>query len=222
MPKYLHPLKPVRLWQNFIQPYDPNFEYNWVRIYQRWIYETYLSEVPTIVEFGCGSGINLIEYGRLHPEKKYVGLDWATASVDIVNTLAEKYGWDMKGRVFDFFNPDESFEIEEGSGVITVGGLEQTGRNYEDFLQYLLRQSPAVCFHGEPVVEWYDDDSLFDYTAIRFHKTRNYWQGFHDRLRELESQGKVEILKEQRGRFGNTYIEGYSHTVWRPRRERWV
>ncbi|MCJ7531972.1 MAG: class I SAM-dependent methyltransferase [Anaerolineales bacterium] len=215
VPKYIRPGLPLRLDQGYIQPVDSNFELNWYEIFRRWLFKNYLKDVETIYEFGCGSGFNLATLAQLYPEKKYWGLDWAAASVDIVNELARTYGWKMTGRHFDFFSPDTSLKFDVNSAVLTIGALEQTGQNYEAFLQYLLAASPRVCVHIEPIVEWYDENNLIDYAAIRFHKTRKYWEGFPDRLKALEAKGKVEILRTRRAFFGSLYLEGYSQVIWR-------
>lgn len=216
VPKYIRPFQPVRLYRNYVMPVDENFELNWYEIFRQWLFRTYFKDVETIYEFGCGSGFNLAALATLYPKKQFYGLDWATASRDIVNELATTFGWKMKGLLFDFFSPDENVKIEDNSAVLTIGALEQTGRDYEPFLQFLLKTSPMLCLHVEPIVEWYDENHLIDYAAIKFHKKRNYWEGFPNRLKELESEGKVEILKTKRSHFGSLYLEGYSQLVWRP------
>ncbi len=216
VPKYIRSHQPARLNQNYVIPVDPNFELNWYEIFQHWLFTAFFKEAKVVYEFGCGSGINLAKLARLYPDKRYVGLDWAAPSTEIVDEMARVYGWNMKGRLFDFFHPDESLKIEEGSIVFTVGALEQTGRNYEAFLQYLLRGSEALCVNIEPIVEWYDQTNLVDYAAIRFHTQRKYWEGFPNRLKELDRAGRVEILKMKRSYFGSLFVEGYSQTIWRP------
>lgn len=219
-PKYIRPRQPVRLFQNYVLPVDSNFELNWYEVFQNWLFTTYFRDVPTVYEFGCGSGINLAALAKLYPEKHYFGLDWASASKEIVGEVGRSYGWKMEGHVFDFFEPDNNFEIEDGSIVFTLGALEQTGRNYEAFLQYLLRWSPALCINIEPIIEWYDEEKLVDYAAIRFHKVRRYWEGFPQRLQELEQAGRIEIVKMKRSYFGSLFLEGYSQLIWRPVRQK--
>ena len=216
VPKYIRPNQPLRLDQNYVMPSDPSFELNWYEIFRLWLFRTYFSDVGSVYEFGCGSGFNLTVLAKLYPEKVLYGLDWAAASIDIVNELAKAYGWSMQGLLFDFFAPDESVKIADNSAVLTIGAVEQTGRDWESFLQYLLKASPELCVHVEPILEWYDENNLIDYAAIKFHKQRNYWEGFPNRLIELKNEGKVEILKTKRSYFGSLYIEGYSQIIWRP------
>ena len=218
VPKYIRPQQAIRLDQNYVMPLDPNFELKWFEIFQRWLFTTYFQKAKVVYEFGCGSGINLAALAMLYPDKRYVGLDWTAASTEIVDEMAQAYGWNMKGQRFDFFHPDKGVKIDEGSTVFTVGALEQTGRNHEAYLEYLFDMSPGLCVNIEPIVEWYDENQLVDYAAIRFHKARRYWEGFPARLKELERQGRVEILKTKRSYFGSLYLEGYSQTIWRPKK----
>ena len=66
------------------------------------------------------------------------------------------------------FSPDESYGIEPNSAVMTVGGMEQLGHEFGAFLQYLLKESPEICVHIEPIYELYDQDTLSDYLAARY------------------------------------------------------
>lgn len=106
-PKYIRPNPTLRLNQNYVKSFDPHFELNWYRIFSQWLFLEYLSEVDVIYEFGCGSGINIAALARLFPKKKIVGLDWASSSKHIIEKLAERFGWNVEGHVFDFFHPDE-------------------------------------------------------------------------------------------------------------------
>lgn len=217
VPKYIRPNQPLRLNRTYVAPADPHFEYNWYSIFREWFFKTYLGAVDNVYEFGCGSGFNLAVLAHLFPQKRLYGMDWATASRDIVNKLASVYGWKMEGRLFDFFHPDATLEIAPNSAVLTVGALEQTGTDFAAFLQFILDSRPALCVHLEPVCEWYDPSCLVDYAAIRFHTARNYWRGFPDRLAQLERAGKVEMIKTKRAFFGSLFLEGYSQIIWRPR-----
>ena len=216
-PEYIRERPILRLNGRYIRAHDPEFEVHWYEVFQEWLFREFFAGAPTVYEFGCGSGVNLAKLATLYPDKRYVGLDWAQPSVDLVDAMGKKYGWRMEGRPFDFFWPDESLEIEEGSVVFTLGALEQTGRQWSAFLGYLLRFRPALVVNIESVVEWYDKPTLVDYAARRFHTARGYWEGFPARLHKLAEQGVVEILKEKRTGFGSLYIEGYNQIVWRPR-----
>ena len=216
IPKYIRPGQPLRLNQQYIQTEDPNFELNWYLIFRTWLFKQYLADVDAIYEFGCGSGFNLAAMAQLYPDKRLFGLDWSQKSVEIVDEMAKFYGYKLKGRVFDFFNPDNDFRILPNSAVITIGSIEQTGKRFRKFLRYVLNSKPRIVINIEPLVEWYDPENLVDYVAIRFHLKRKYMQGYPPAIQQLEKQGKVKIHKKKRSFFGSLYLEGYSQLIWEP------
>ena len=59
LPKYIRPGMPVRLYGEFVQPEDPNFESNWYSIYRAWFVQRHLAGFKNIFEFGSGSGFNV-------------------------------------------------------------------------------------------------------------------------------------------------------------------
>lgn len=218
-PKFIRPNQPIRFNRSYIVPSNPMFELDYFRVFRLWLFKKYLKDVDSIYEFGCGTGFNLVELAQLYPEKKLYGLDFVPASRDLVNKIGEVYGWKMTGHLFDMTAPEESFQIDDNSAVLTFGSMEQLADNFEAFLQFLLQRSPALCISDEPTIELYDENNLIDYLAIRFHRKRGYTENYLPRLRELEAQGKIELLKVKRLFFGSMYMEGFSYIVWRPRRE---
>jgi len=216
IPKYFKKNQPLRLYQEFVKSPNPDFELDWFDVFRRWLFKKYLAKPEQVYEFGCGTGNNLALLGRLFPDKTMYGLDWAVSSKKIVDRLAKIRGWNIQGKIFDFFSPDQSLKMPENSAVLTIDALEQTDSRYEKFLQFLIKKSPAVCIHVEPIVEWYDENNLIDYLAILHHRRRRYLEGFVNRLKSLESQRRIRILKLRRSYFGSTLIEGYSQVIWQP------
>jgi hypothetical protein len=154
---------------------------------------------------------------QLYPEKKLHGLDFVPSSADLVNKIGEVYGWNMTGHLFDMLSPDEDFKIEDNSAIFTIGTVEQLANNFGPFLQFLLKRSPKLCIHVEPTIELYDESNLIDYLAIKFHRKRGYTENYLTRLRELEAENRIEILKVQRLFLGSLYMEGYSLIIWKPK-----
>jgi hypothetical protein len=105
--------------------------------------------------------------------------------------------------------------LEPGSGVFTVGTLEQMGTNFGPFLEYVLKGRPNICVNVEVLSETLDQDNLFDYVAARYIEKRGYLNGYLKQLRNLESEGQIEILQVQRT-FGSLFHNGYEFVVWRP------
>ena len=216
VPKYIKQGEPLRIFGEYVVPIDRNFELRYFDVFRRWLFRTYFERVENIYEFGCGSGYNLAVLAQIYPDKNLYGLDWAPTSKEIVDQMAQAYGWKMEGLIFDYFSPDRRVNIAANSAVLTIGSLEQVGRKFEPFLQYLLESSPQVCVHAEPVVEWFDENNLMDYLALRYHKTRGYLEGFSTRLRELEDQGTIEIVGAHRSHYGTLFADGWSQLIWKP------
>jgi transketolase len=216
IPKYYRPNQILRLYRNYITTCDPNFEFNFFKVFRLWLFRKYLKNAESVYEFGCGPGHNLVALAKLYPEKRIHGLDWSGASRDIVHKIAEVHKYNITDHLFDMFSPDENLEIANNSIVITFGALEQLGHDYESFLQFLIARSPALCLNVEPIFELYDDNILLDYFAAKYQEKRNYLSGYLSRLKELEYEGKLEIIKTQRMLFGNQHYEGWSFIVWKP------
>lgn len=215
VPKFIRANQPIRFNQNFIMPSNPTFELDYFRVFRLWLFKKYLKDVESIYEFGCGTGFNLAELAQLYPEKKLYGLDFVPASRDLVNKVGEVYEWKMTGHLFDMSSPDKSLQLAENSAVLTFGSIEQLASKFEAFLEFLLVQSPLLTISLEPTIELYDENNLIDYLAIKFHRKRGYTEGYLPRLRELEAQGKIELLKVKRLFLGSTYMEGFSYMIWR-------
>ena len=215
VPGYIRPNQPARLFGEYIMPLDNKFELYWYTAFRLWLFKKYLGNLKNVYEFGCGSAYNLVILSKLFPEKKLIGLDWADSSVKIVNLLKSKLKINAQGEHFDVFSRDNKVKIEKDSALLTMGCLEQTGDNFKIFLEYMLAQKPSVCVHMEPLIELYDEDSMFDYVAIKYHKSRNYLGDFIAKLRELETENKIKIIKIQKVSIGNMYHQGYNYIVWK-------
>ena len=84
-------------------------------------------------------------------------------------------------------------------------------------LDYLLSKKPGIVFHLEPFLELYDPEDLLDNLAIRFHKKRNYLNGYLPALEELERKNVVKIIQKHRFRFGSMFHEAYTLIIWKPK-----
>ena len=217
IPKFIRPNQIIRFNQKYIMPSNPNFELDYFSVFRLWIFKKYLKKFDNIYEFGCGTGFNLVVLAQMYPEKNIFGLDFVPSSVELVNKISEIYGWNISGHFFDMISPDEKFKIKKNSAVFTFGSVEQLASNFEDFLNYLLKNKPMLCIHMEPTVELYDENYLIDHLAAKFHRKRGYTQNFLPRLKELEKEGKIDILKVKRLYFGSKYMEGFSYMIWKPK-----
>jgi hypothetical protein len=216
VPKFIRPGKIVRYKQNYISPANPNFELDYYSVFRKWLFTRYFKEFNNIYEFGCGTGFNLVALAQQYPDKNLYGTDFVKSSVDLVNAIAKAHNMKLNGAIFDMINPTQSFRLKESSLIFTIGSIEQLASKFQNFLQYLLDNSPALCVHVEPIVELYDEYNLLDYLGIKFYKKRGYSQGFLPKLQELEDNAKIQLLKVKRLYFGSLFLEGYNLIIWRP------
>jgi len=220
VPKFIRSSQVVRFNQDYIKPSNPNFELDYFSVFRLWFFRKYLKDFDSIYEFGCGSGFNLAILAQLYPKKKLYGLDFVPSSVALVDKLGEAYNWNITGHLFDMLDPDESFKIDGNSVVFTIATIEQLANNYEPFLQFILKSSPELCLHVEPTIELYDENNLIDYLPMKFHRKRRYAENYLTRLRELETQNMVKVLKSKRLFFGSLYHEAYSYIIWKPSKQK--
>jgi len=215
-PKFIRPDQPIRFQGNYIIPTNDQFEYDFLRLFQTWLFKKYLHDCKNIYEFGCGTGLNLELISSFFPDKNLWGLDFVQSAVDLIDKIGQYHNIKIKGHIFDMTTPDYDFKIASQSGVFTFGSIEQLGSDISGIIDYLLVSQPKICIHVEPTVELYDSSKLFDKLAIKFHQQRGYTEGLLGQLQSLEENEKIEILKVKRLNFGSLFMEGYSLIVWRP------
>jgi hypothetical protein len=217
-PQYFHAGVPCRLFGALVKQITPDFEY-WVGLCVRFaIFAAFLRDRAHIVEFGCGTGINLLLLTELCPGTRLVGCDWATPSQKILAQMARESGKAIEGYRFNMLTATGNCgEIDGASAVLTVHALEQLGAGWQPFLDFLLARRPGLCLHIEPLLELYEPGNALDDLARRYHLKRRYLQGFVPAIEKLAAGGDAEILALRRTPFAGLYQEAYSVLVWRSR-----
>ena len=217
IPKYHSKQKIVHWMQDVVKTATSDFDFKIHEWLVDYVFEKYFSSCAYVYEFGCGPAYHLLRLRKINPKAQLVGLDWAISSQDIISNI-KKMGLDtnIEGHNFNFFYPDYSICIPDGSGVYTVAALEQVGARFEPFLKYLLEKRPSICVHLEPIDELLDSKVLVDRLSQLYFRKRNYLTGFLTRLRQLEAEGKLTIHRCQRTYTGSYFIEGHSMIVWSP------
>ena len=195
---------------------DVRFESRWFAIFREWVARSYLQGFHTIVEFGAGGGENLAAISSLFPDKHFVGLDRSPASGSMVSLLGKLLQRDIVGGCCDMKEPTAAPVLLDGhTAVLTVNALEQVGKDWKPFVDYLLSSTPGVVVNIEPIIEWYDPDSPFDAAAISQHRASGYLEGYAQRIQELHERGEVAILKAKRTHMGTRGQDSYGLLVWR-------
>lgn len=215
-PSFIGATPYIRLLGDYAQPLAAGFEFNFFRVLRHWLFAKYLAEPRHVYEFGCGSGFNLVALAQSAPDKRLVGLDWAAPAVDLIARVAADHKLPLEARRFDFFAPDPDMTLEPNTAVMTFCALEQTSERCTIFLDWLLERAPEIVVSMEPVLDFYDPDSLVDDLAIRYHTRRRYLTGYLPWLTAQAEAGRIELIKARRLRMGSLFHEGYSLLIWRP------
>lgn len=216
-PKYFNKFNLVRWRQELVAPVHEDMEYQMLGFILDWISDEFLGDFSSIYEFGAGTGHNLLRMRKRHTSTTLWGLDWAKSSQKIIRRIAERRrDPNIRAACFDYFNPDQSFTLEDSCAVVTVASLEQIGTTFEPFVNYLMKNTPRLVIHVEPIGELLDQNNLMDYLSLQYFKKRNYLAGYLTRLRELESRQEIEIVSARRSYMGSFFIDGYSVVIWRP------
>lgn len=170
-----------------------------------------------IHEFGCGTGIHVRRMAHRYSVSTVTGYDWATASQQLLNAISETDGLaNLKARHFDFFNPDSSVEVGNRDVILTVAALEQTGSDFQPFLDTVLAKRPSLVIHIEPIEELLDTTSRLGQLSAEYFRKRNYLQGYFQALIEMQHEAKIRLLHSGRSGVGSFFIEGYSVVIWQP------
>lgn len=212
-PAYFRKTPYLRFNRSLIVTENSNLEYDLFTLARILIFAKYLAGYEYITEIGCGSCQNLLLIARLFPCAKLEGLDWTNTSVKIAQELSRLLKRRITGHAFDMLSPIDTF-IKKGSAIITIHAMEQLGRDYEPFLQFIMNAEPGIVIHYEPIIEFYDDSDLLDYVALLYSRKRNYLTDYYKRLLILEAEGRIEILDAWRPNLGGVIHES-SIIAWK-------
>jgi len=215
VPKFVKKNEFIRYRGNYIHPANENFETCYVDVLRQIVFDRYLGSFKRVYEFGAGTGHNLLALAQCDPSKELVGLDWAESSCELISRISNVCDFNLRAVRFDMFHPDATVPLDGTCAVFTVGTMEQLGNNFDPFLDFLLEKKTGLCLNIETLHELYDETDLFDYMAQKYLDKRGYLRGYLTRLRELEREGRIEILAVRRT-FGSFFHDGYSFVVWRP------
>lgn len=206
-----------RLNGKYVIAESTEFENQLYNCVKRVLFRKYLSDLPRVVEFGSGTGASLLLLSEICKDLEITGCDWAMPAVKLADEIGQKLNRDIKGRLFNMFDltGKDDIQIDSDTGVFTFHALEQLGGDFISFTDWLISKGPRIVFHLEPIKEFYDPNSPFDERALKYHKKRNYLDGFYTYLKSKETSGRVNIMEAKRLGFGGMYHEAYTLIVWK-------
>lgn len=163
------------------------------------------SSVHTIVEFGCGNGHNLEHIKKKFPSYELAGCDISKWAVKTVK------GKGFKGFEFDMTSPLSPATLPNGADTayFTSGAMEQTGKKWKPFFNFLRQSKAKHVFHIEPIEELYSVRNKAEKLALQFHRAKGYLAGYLTFLKK-QKDFSVEYSKSD---FGTLFDQGFTVVV---------
>lgn len=221
IPKYFFKSKIARLGNKLVISKSKLYDFKVLRIITSYIYEKYFKNEKNIVEFGCGTGHNLISLSKINSKANLLGLDWSKSSQEIFKIINKKNKL-ISGYPFDYFNPkfDNRIKLTKREwSCFTVASLEQIGTNFKKFINFLKLTKPKFIINIEPINELMAKDEILDFLSVQYSLNRNYLNNFYNHLKYLEKKKIIQIMDVKKSYFGSQYINGYSIIVWKFKEE---
>jgi hypothetical protein len=221
IPKYFFKEKISRIGDKFIKPKSRYYDYKILTLITSYVFEKYLKKEKMVIEFGCGTGHNLLNLIKFNKTAKLYGLDWSLSSQKILNYINKKYP-NITGHKFNYFKtPHSSLFVKKLNlkknnwCCFTVASLEQVGNEFKKYINFLKITKPKLIINIEPINELMNKNILLDYLSIKYCKKRNYLNGYFSYLKTLEKRKIIKFLEIKKSYFGSFYINGYSILAWK-------
>lgn len=180
----------------------------------------YMSAEDSIVELGCGWGRNLFYFLNSGICRSAVGGEYAPEGIKLGELMKNRFNLPIEFHYFDFKNPGQEFlKKMEGKVVFTHNSIEQVNYLPKSTVLSIAACSPKVVVHFEPVYEYRNGNSLLHFFWKRYTEMNDYNRNLVSVLKELEKEGKIEIILEQIHYLGLNAFNPGSIIAWRPKGE---
>jgi hypothetical protein len=190
------------------------FEFNMIDIYRSWYFSKYLKNIDNIYEFGAGSGHNLIRLSDIFPKKKIYASDFSKNSVKLLKNVSNYKNYNWSCFQFNMKNINKKIILKENSAIFTSGSIEQLSGNIDNFIKFILKNKPRICIHIEPMPQLFNNN-IEDFLSVQALKKKKYSINFLDKIKKLELNNKIKILKLLKSPFGSQLIDGMNLLVWK-------
>ena len=97
---------------NYIEVPDGSFEFDFYTTIRRVLFRKYFTGFRNIIEFGCGTGTNLVILSEILPEASLVGCDWASSSQEILKIMAKELKAKVHGVRMNMLTLEGSENVE--------------------------------------------------------------------------------------------------------------
>jgi len=192
----------------------PYVDWEYQLITRQMLFYTHLKDIDNICEFGSGSGTNFYLINQILQDKNFILSDISVTSLKIIQELKRKLNRNNLTYSNIDIEQDIDLKLPDNTAVITTSVLEQIGDNYNNFINFILKEKPQIVINVEPIVELLDSKSGFDNVMNLYCEKRKYLTGYLTELEKLEKQKKIKIIMKKRTMVSGTFIEN-SVLIWK-------
>ena len=192
----------------------PYVDWEYQLITRQMLFYTHLKDIDNICEFGSGSGTNFYLINQILQDKNFILSDISVTSLKIIQELKRKLNRNNLTYNNIDIEQDIDLKLPDNTAVITTSVLEQIGDNYNNFINFILKEKPQIVINVEPIVELLDSKSGFDNVMNLYCEKRKYLTGYLTELEKLEKQKKIKIIMKKRTMVSGTFIEN-SVLIWK-------
>ena len=192
----------------------PYVDWEYQLITRQMLFYTHLKDMDNICEFGSGSGTNFYLINQILQDKNFILSDISVTSLKIIQELKRKLNRNNLTYSNIDIEQDIDLKLSDNTAVITTSVLEQIGDNYNNFINFILKEKPQIVINVEPIVELLDSKSGFDNVMNLYCEKRKYLTGYLTELEKLEKQKKIKIIMKKRTMVSGTFIEN-SVLIWK-------
>ena len=214
-PGYFRGSKFLRYNNELIVSDNLQLEFDLFKIARHCIFYKYFNKSDTICELGCGSCQNIFMLAELFKNTTLIAADWTNAAKKIADHLGFCLKQNISGHVLDMMDIKDARFIPPGSAIVTIHAFEQLGTNFAGILDFIIKSRPHIVVQYEPVLEYYSENNLYDFLALKYCRKRNYLENYLAALKQLEQQKRIEIIAAYRPFLGGVLHES-SLIAWRP------
>lgn len=213
---FTHPTTLVNIDGVYFRPIDSNFEVNYQALVRSYVLDKYFGDCAAFLEFGAGTGINLVAAAETLPFARIIGSDFVPAAVQLHKAIATKTGLPIESYLFDMRSPSKDHAFPKGSSVLTYGSVEQLGNNFQQFLDFLLEIQPKIVVHLETDSSFLDDRKLPDFISKSYAEARGYPDQFLGGLQKMQDEDRINIVTAERSIAHPGLTPGNNLVVWAP------
>jgi len=165
-----------------------------------------IDDSDTIVELGCGWGLNLWTILANNPQKKLEGYELSENGLNVCTEINNHFNCDVSFGNIDL-TKNSTFPILKNKSVFTFHVLEQLKYDTSIVIENIIKSKPKMVLHFEPVPELYgnsDHEKLVKY----FIQYMDYQDNLLDTLKIFEKEGRITIVESKRLNFAaNPFFE---------------